>query len=199
MPDPCGKFGKLFSVVGGLFGNSFSGETEVHVRPAGLPSAMAQTSAQLGKTQRKAIKDLRPGDEVLALAEWKEPGEAKSLDGKRLDARMSYEKVLDIATSTRPDTSFVHLTLSNGETLTATEGHPFKTTDGWRDAILLKKGGKLLLRGNGDEPPDALVADSDGAFPERVATITEIRIERRTVPVFNLVVANAHTLFVGLD
>ena len=145
-----------------------------------------------------AIQDLRVGDQVLALAEWKAPGEAKSHEGKRLDARLSYEKVLDIVTSHREQT-LVHLSLSNGDKLTATEGHPFKTTDGWRDAILLKKGGKLLLRAKGDEPPGVRVADSDGVFPERVATITEIRIERLTVPVFNLEVAHAHTFYVGAD
>ena len=105
---------------------------------------------------------------------------------------------LDIVTSHREQT-LVHLSLSNGDKLTATEGHPFKTTDGWRDAILLKKGGKLLLRAKGDEPPGVRVADSDGAFAERVATIAEIRIERLTVPVFNLEVANAHTFYVGVD
>lgn len=143
-----------------------------------------------------AIQNLRVGDQVLALAEWKAPGEAKNHEGKRLDARLSYEKVLDIVTSHREQT-LVHLSLSNGDQLTATEGHPFKTTDGWRDAVLLKKGGKLLLRAQGDEPPGVRVADSDGAFPERVATITEIRIERLTVPVYNLELANAHTFYVG--
>ncbi|MFZ4702754.1 MAG: polymorphic toxin-type HINT domain-containing protein, partial [Candidatus Methylumidiphilus sp.] len=69
---------------------------------------------------------------------------------------------------------------------TATEGHPFKTTDGWRDAIMLKKGGKLLLKGG----------DADA---ERTATITDIRTEQKTLPVFNLEVANAHTYFVGID
>lgn len=192
IPDPCGMFGKLFSLGMGLFGNSFTAETEVHVRP----KAASAFDAQVGKTERRAIKDLRPGDEVLALAEWKEPGSAKNSEGKRLDQRLSYEKVTDIVTSTRPETVLVHLTLDGGQTITATEGHPFKTTEGWRDAILLRKGGQLLLKGSGDEPPDA-AAGSEHA--ERIATIADIRIEKRTVPVFNLEVANAHTFFVGVD
>jgi hypothetical protein len=69
----------------------------------------------------------------------------------------------------------------------ATEGHPFRTPDGWRDAILLKKGGQLLLKG------------SDGDGSERSAVIADVRIEKKTVQVFNLEVANAHTFFVGVD
>jgi hypothetical protein len=80
----------------------------------------------------------------------------------------------------------VHLTLSNGEKITATEGHAMRTTEGWRDAILLKKGGKLLLQGEGDD------ADSS-----RAATIVDIQTEHVTVPVYNIEVANAHAYFVG--
>ncbi|WP_066263437.1 RHS repeat-associated core domain-containing protein [Hydrogenophaga flava] len=179
IPNPCGKFG-----------NSFSADVEVHVKPKGASSQ----DAQLGRTERKAIKDLRPGDEVLALAEWKEPGSAKNSEGKRLDQRLSYEKVIDIVTSHRKQT-LVHITMAGGQTITATEGHPFKTTEGWRDAILLRKGGQLLLKGSGDEPPEAASVDQ----AERIATIEDIRIEKKTVPVFNLEVANAHTFFVGDD
>ncbi len=75
---------------------------------------------------------------------------------------------------------------ANGEQLTATEGHPFKTTEGWRDAVMLKKGGKLLLKG-GDESSEPAIE------------ITEIRTERKTLPVYNIEVANAHTYFVGID
>jgi hypothetical protein len=81
----------------------------------------------------------------------------------------------------------VHLTLASGEQLTATEGHPFKTSEGWRDAVLLKRGGKLLLKG------------SAGDGSERTADIADVRVERSTVQVFNLEVANAHTFFVGND
>jgi len=78
-----------------------------------------------------------------------------------MDRRLSYEKVTDVYTSYKAQT-LVHLTLDGGQTLTATEGHPFKTADGWRDAIMLKKGGKLLLKGG----------DGD-AYAERTATIAE--------------------------
>ena len=97
--------------------------------------------------------------------------------------RLSYEKITDVFTSNKPQT-LIHLTLDNGEQLTATEGHPFKTVAGWRDAVLLKKGGQLLLKGG----------NSDA---ERLATIVEISSEQKTLPVFNLEVANAHTFFVG--
>jgi intein/homing endonuclease len=130
----------------------------------------------------KPIGELQLGDKVLAMAEWKERGaEAKA------DARLAYERITDIYTS-RKEQVLVHLTLDSGEQLTATEGHPFKTSEGWRDAVLLKRGGKLLLKGS-----------SDGDGSERMASIADVRLERSTVQVFNLEVANAHTFFVGND
>jgi hypothetical protein len=138
--------------------------------------------AKAGKSRLKPINQINVGDEVLAFSEWKDKGKS----GK-MDRRLSYEKVTDVYTSYKAQT-LVHLTLDDGQTLTATEGHPFKTTDGWRDAILLKKGGKLLLKG-GDGDADA----------ERTATITDTLTEQRTLPVFNLEVANGHTYFVGID
>ncbi|WP_255989554.1 RHS repeat-associated core domain-containing protein [Chitinolyticbacter albus] len=156
--------------------NSFPSETLVHVRPV---KAM-ENDAQLGKVELKPISELRVGDEVLAQSDWKDKGKS----AKR-DQRLSYEKITDIFTSQKQQT-LVYLTLDNGEQLTATEGHPFKTTEGWRDAVLLKKGGKLLLKG------------SDGdADAERTATIAEVRTEQKTLHVFNLEVANAHTFFIG--
>ena len=177
IPDPCGKLGKMFGAAVGAISalNSFPADTLVHVKPA---DATAE-DAQQGKTTLKPIQELRPGDEVLALAEWKERG-----DAPQIDQRLSYEKVENVITSTR-EQRLVHITLDSGETLTATDGHPFKTTEGWRDAILLKKGGQLLLKGSGE----------DGL--ERTAAIEQTRIETKTLQVFNLEVANAHTFFVG--
>jgi len=152
-------------------------DTLVHVRPQGASSL----DAMRGKSERKAIKDLRPGDEVLAYAEWQEPGSAQTDSGDKLDARLSYQKVSDLIASHR-EQRVVHVTLDDGQTIEATDGHPFKTTDGWRDAILLRKGGKLLLKGSGE-----------------AATIADVRIEVKTLPVFNIEVANAHTFFVGAD
>ena len=117
---------------------------------------------------------------MLALAEWQSKGNTANAD-----ERLRYERVVDIFTSYKHQT-LVYLTLDNGQTLTATEGHPFKTTDGWRDAILLKKGGKLLLKRG----------DADG---ERNIGIADVRTEQKTIQVFNLEVANAHTFFVGVD
>lgn len=174
IPDPCGKFGKLLSLAAGL--NSFTPETLVHVRPAG---AMPE-QAQAGQSELKPIGELQPGDEVLAWSEWKEHGPKA-----QADARLSYEKVQEAITSTR-EQRLVHLTLDTGETITATEGHPFLTREGWRDAVLLKKGGQLLLKG-------------DGEGAERWATIGGVSQATRIVSVFNLEVANAHTFLVGKD
>jgi hypothetical protein len=162
------------------------------------------------------------GDEVLAFNEWKPKSTSTT------DTRLSYEKVVDIYTSYKQQT-LVHLTLDNGQRLTATEGHPFKTTDGWRDAVLLKKGGQLLLKG-GEDGAEAVATDlqpnkplaqgnnaqaatesvansatnnsqaANAAQPgERAITIADIRLEVTTVAVYNLEVANAHTFFVGAD
>ena len=156
--------------------NSFPADTLVHVKP---DEARAK-DASLGKSTLKPIGDIKLGDEVLAFSEWKDQGKS----GK-MDRRLSYEKVADVFTSYKAQT-LVRLTLDDGQTLTATEGHPFKTADGWRDAIMLKKGGKLLLKGGDDDA-------------ERTATITDMRTEQRTLPVYNLEVANGHTYFVGID
>jgi hypothetical protein len=160
--------------------NSFPADTLVHVMPQGA----AEHDAQQAKAQLKPIGELKPGDKVLAIAEWKDKGQARNDAGDALDARLSYEKVTDVYTS-RKEQVLVHLSLDNGEQLTATEGHPFKTSEGWRDAILLKRGGKLLLKGSGEGGSDKAVL------------IADVRVERNTVQVFNLEVANAHTFFVG--
>ena len=80
---------------------------------------------------------------------------------------------------------WVHLTLADGKTIDATEGHPFRTAEGWRDAILLKKGGELILKGEHGEPKSIQIAD--------------VKVEDRRLTTYNLEVANAHTFFVGED
>lgn len=80
---------------------------------------------------------------------------------------------------------WVHLTLADGKTIDATEGHPFNTPDGWRDAILLKKGGQVILKGENGEAKSIEIAD--------------VRVARRPLTTYNLEVANAHTFFVGED
>ncbi len=103
-----------------------------------------------------------------------------------------YEKVTDIASSLKEQT-LLHITLSNGQTIQATSGHPFKTREGWRDAVLLKKGGQLLLGGEGG-------GDQDGQEDKQAyATITDIQEEVKTTSVFNLEVSNLHTFFVGVE
>lgn len=215
--------------------NSFPADTMVHVQPADIAEADSNPdiAAARGQSQLKRIQDLQPGDKVLALAEWKEAGNQLGQD-----QRLSYEKVTDVFTSLREQT-LIHLTLDNGEQLTATQGHPFLTSEGWRDAILLKRGGKLLIKGEADADADAEKAlqsaviykpnqpyagiesassatknivnvslqnaanqgaiASAEANSERYATITDIREEVKTIPVYNLEVAHLHTYFIGLD
>ena len=156
--------------------NSFPADTLVHVKPRGA----TEVDARSGKSELIAISQLKIGDEVLSFAEWKDKSSATAGD-----ERLSYEKVVDVFTNQMART-LVHLTLDNGQTLTATDGHPFKTTEGWRDAIMLKRGGKLLIKG-GDSDSDV----------ERVNTITDMYTEQKTLPVFNIEVANAHTFLVG--
>jgi hypothetical protein len=69
--------------------------------------------------------------------------------------------------------------------LTTTDGHPFNTPEGWRDAILLKKGGKLLLKGDGES--------------EKTVEIASVTHRTQIQTTYNLEVANAHTFFVGVD
>jgi RHS repeat-associated protein len=145
-----------------LGGNSFTPETLVH------------TQDEQGRATLKPIASLKLGDKVLAKSEWK--AEAESL---------SYEPITDIMVTPAQPRRLVDLVLANGQTLTATDGHPFKTTDGWRDAILLKKGGQLLLKGEGDS--------------EQTLEISSVTHRTETQTTYNLEVANAHTFFVGVD
>jgi len=170
LPNPCGKFGKMFGTAVGLVGgllNSFTGDTLVQVRPAGA----APTDALAGKAVLKPISEIRIGDQVLAFSEGKDKGDVPGLDG-----RLSYQPVVDLISSERSQ-RLVHITLDSGERITATEGHPFLTTEGWRDAILLKKGGKLKLNDSHE--------------------IVAIDVETKVARVFNLEVAHAHTYLVG--
>jgi Pretoxin HINT domain len=242
IPDPCGRFGKLFGAaigIGAGLANSFEQDTLVHTR------ILTDSGYQ---SKLKPIKDIAVGDEVLAWDELQahdnmalaaagqaastlqaaysahNPNHAHSTQNSLLEANLAvktasspskccsrsyennstvkdlskppsaqrYEKVTDIASSFKAQT-LLHLTLDNGQTIQATAGHPFKTSEGWRDAVMLKKGGKLLLRG-GDAEADA---NSDANGAERYATITDIREEVKTTAVFNLEVANLHTFFVG--
>lgn len=195
IPDPCGLFGKLFgALVGSLGGgggngdNSFTGDTLVHVRD------------RQGKPALKPISDIKIGDEVLAWDEMaaydgqlkkNQSGTSQQIEPKAGSSAQQisanrYEKVSEIITSEKQQ-RLVHITLDSGKSITATDGHPFRTSEGWRDAVLLKKGGKLLLKGSGE-------GDDDSAG---VATIENVRTEVKIVRVYNLEVENLHTFFVG--
>ena len=106
---------------------------------------------------------------MLAKSEWK-------------DESLSYEPITDIISTPNAKQTWVHLTLDNGNTITTTDGHPFNTPEGWRDAILLKKGGQLLLKGEEGEA--------------KTITITNITVETKHQTTYNLEVVNAHTFFV---
>jgi RHS repeat-associated protein len=154
---------------------SFPQETLVHVKPRGA----SPQDAWAAKAELKPIGELQVGDEVLAFSEWKNKGLSP-----RADERLGYEKVTDIFSSHK-EQLLVHLGLDNGETLTATEGHAFRTTQGWRDAALIERGSQLVGKGTGDAGP--------------VRTVVDVRTERKVLTVLNLEVANAHTYFSGAD
>ena len=52
---------------------------------------------------------------------------------------INYEPITDIISTPDSVQKWVHLTLADGKTIDATEGHPFRTVEGWRDAVLLNK------------------------------------------------------------
>ncbi|MCA3176266.1 MAG: RHS domain-containing protein, partial [Burkholderiales bacterium] len=146
--------------LGGKSANSFTADTLVH------------TLDEQGQAALKPIASLKVGDKVLAKSEWKAEGES-----------LSYEPITDVMVTPAQPRRVVDIWLEDGTHLTATEGHPFKTPEGWRDAILLKKGGKLLLPGEA----------------QGVVEITQIAHRIETLTTYNLEVANAHTFFVGND
>lgn len=164
-------------------------------------------STHYGKPARRPIADIKIGDEVLAWDELaahdgqlkqsknsnsnsnSQEVQAKTGSSAQQISANRYEKVSDVFSSER-ERRLVHITLNNGKSITVTDGHPFRTSEGWRDAILLKKGTKLLLMGSGDE-------EADSASSPATATIEDVRIETKTVRVYNLEVENLHTFFVG--
>jgi RHS repeat-associated protein len=188
---PLGRLGKMVKRAGKGLGkkaadaagdcaNSFPPGTLVHIKPRQLGTDVAD-AARHGQSELIKISELNVGDEVLAVAEWKEKGQA---DG--IDQRFSYEKITDVYTSYK-EQSLVHLTLANGKTISSTAGHPFRTKLGWRDATTIKRGDQVeIIAGS---------ADNKQSFQKVIAISTE----RETLQVYNLEVANAHTFMVGED
>jgi RHS repeat-associated protein len=148
--------------LGGGGKNSFTPDTLVH------------TQDEQGQAALKPIASLKLGDKVLAKSEWKAEGQ-----------NLSYEAITDIMVTPAQPRRLVDLVLAEGQKITTTDGHPFNTPDGWRDAILLKKGGKLLLKGEGDS--------------EKTVEIASVTHRTETQTTYNLEVANAHTFFVGVE
>ena len=142
-------------------GNSFPGDTLVHVLDEREMSAL------------KPIRDIKPGDRVLAKSEWKEDG-----------ADTSYELVTDVFVTPTRKRTIAYIALENGETLTATDGHPFMTSDGWRDAIALQKGARISLKDGGKQ-----------GFVE----VADVWTADLSVQTYNIEVANAHTYYVTDD
>lgn len=145
----------------------------MHVRP----QFASDEDAKQGKADLKPIIELKVGDEVLSWAEWKKPEDAQS-----------YERITDVFITPNKQRTTVKITLEDGKTLTQTDGHPLKTADGLRDAILLKKGGKLLLKDS-----------ANAADKEHEVTIAELQRATETLTTFNLEVVHAHTYFVGTN
>lgn len=152
--------------------NSFEGNTLVWVQSKG---------GDLQKIELKPISTLSQSDQVLAFSEWKETDRHSGAD-----TRLSFEKVSDVISSNKQQ-RLVHLRLENGESITATDGHPFMTDKGWTDAILLSKDSKLFRNATAKGNPDHWIG------------IVDVSTEIKTVPVFNIEVANAHTFFIGND
>lgn len=111
---------------------------------------------------------------MLAKSEWKAEGQ-----------NLSYEPITDILVTPAQARRLVDLVLADGQKITTTDGHPFNTPDGWHDAILLKKGGQLLLKGDGES--------------EKTVEIAEVTHRTELQTTYNLEVANAHTFFVGVE
>jgi len=120
-PDPPKKCGS---------GNSFTGDTLVHIWDEAIQAA-----------NTKPIADIRVGDKVLSYAEW-EQDQTKAL---------RYEVVEDVISSHQAQ-EIVTITLDNDETIRATAEHPFKTDDGWRSAALLEVGSQInsIVRKSGE-------------------------------------------------
>jgi hypothetical protein len=135
---------------------------------------LAHTQDEQGQAALKPIASPNLGDKVLAKSEWK--AEAESL---------SYEPITDIMVTPAQPRRLVDLVLADGQTITTTDGHPFNTPEGWRVAILLKKGGNLLLKGDGES--------------DRTVEIASVTHRLDTQTTYNLEVANAHTFFVGVE
>jgi hypothetical protein len=100
IPDPCGRFGKLFGaavgLAGGLF-NSFPADTLVHTR------IHTDTGPQ---AQLKRIADIQVDDEVLAWDELAAHDQASTTQ--------RYKKVTDVYNTPERIRTLVHLTLDNG-------------------------------------------------------------------------------------
>lgn len=153
---PCKAWGMAGAAVGaaaGAMGNSFPGDTLV-LTPEG----------------HRRIDSLKPGDEVIAYAEWEEMSRT--------------ERITDVMLSHREQT-IVTITLENGNRIEATGGHPIHTPTGWRAAQLLLAGGQLDVK------------DENGEL--RRIGIAEVELRETATPVYNFEVAYAHTYFVGED
>jgi hypothetical protein len=139
-----------------------------------LGDTLAHTQVEQGQAALKPIASLKLGDMVLAKSKWKAQEES-----------LSYEPIIDIMVTPAQPRRLVDLVLADGQTITTTDGHPLMALEGWRDAILFKKGGKLLLKGDGES--------------EKTAEIASVTHRLDTQTTYNLEVANAHTFFVGVE
>ncbi len=148
------------------------------------------TRDRQGQPALKPIADIQIGDEVLAWDELaahdsQEPSQKTGTSAQRISAKR-YEKVSDLITSER-ERKLVHITLEGGKRITATDGHPFRTSEGWREKA--EEGAAAA----------AMRAGAGTATTTATATIEDVRIEVKTTRVYNLEVENLHTFFVGVQ
>lgn len=169
IPNPCGRLGKWLSVAMGAY-EGVTAAQDAYNSATGPDNSFTGDTLVATPSGKRRIEDLRPGDKVLAYAEWK--------------GQTQEEEVTDIALSNRQQT-LVSLTLESGEIIQVTGGHPLHTPEGWRPAQSLRAGDQVNVRNaKGTLIPTSLVG---------------VARRQQTVVVYNLEVANAHTFFAGED
>jgi len=164
IPNPCGRFGRWFSTAVGIA----SGVANAYGTYEAVSNSFPGDTLVATPDGRKRIEDLRPGDKVLAWSE--------------VNQKVQVEPVTDLVLS-HHEQVMVTITLTSGEKLRVTGGHPLHTPQGWRAAKLLKAGVQLDIR------------KVDGTL--RPTTVERVAQDPEIVDVYNLEVANAHTFFVG--
>lgn len=124
--------------MGASGGDRFTGETLVHVGDSqGKPALKPIAAIQIGD-------EVRAGDEMAAHDGQLQQGQkgntqkiqAKKGASEQQISAICYKKESKIF-GCEKERKLVHVTLAGGKSIAATDEHPFRTSEGWRDAILL--------------------------------------------------------------